>query len=80
MSSYLATLWIAWLTNKHIHHLNENAIVSLSNDYYMRKNWNTHYPQHKHYFLALSNTRVDIINNYDLDVLFQPYIFTDDRN
>ena len=74
MSSYSATLRIAWPTNKQIHHLNENAIVSLSNDYYMRKNWNTHYPQHKHYFLALNNTRVDIINNHDLDILFQPYI------
>ena len=75
MSFYPATFRIGLPTNKQIHPLNQNAIVSLSNDDITREKVETCITNNPStILLAPTNATVDIINNHVLDVLLESHI------
>ena len=58
--------------NKQIHRLNQNALVSLSNDDITEEKVKTNIFANPHtIFLAPTNSNVDIINNFVINVLFR---------
>ena len=58
--------------NKQIHRLNQNALVSLSNDDITEEKVKTNIFANPHtIFLAPTNSTVDIINNFVINVLFR---------
>ena len=58
--------------NKQIHRLNQNALVSLSNDNITEDKVKTNVFANPHTtFLAPTNSTVDIINNFVINVLFR---------
>ena len=58
--------------NKQIHRLNQNALVSLSNDDITEEKVKTNILANPHtIFLAPTNSTVDIINNFVINVLFR---------
>ena len=72
MSFYSATFRIGLPTNKQIHRLNQNAIVSLSNNDITREKVETCITNNPNtIFLAPTNATVDITNNHVLHVLFE---------
>ena len=74
MSFCLATFRIGLPTNKQIHRLNQNAIVSLSNDDITREKVETYITNNPNtIFLTPTNATVDIINNHVFDVLFESH-------
>ena len=62
---------MAYQQIKQIHRLNQNAIVSLSNDHITREKVEINITHNPHtIFLATTNPTVDVFNNYVLEVLF----------
>ena len=59
-------------TNKQIHRLNQNALVSLSNDEITEEKVKTNILPNPHkIFLAPTNSTVHMINNFVINVLFR---------
>ena len=71
-NSFLASFRMGFPRNKQIHRLNQNALVSLSNDYITEEKVKRNIFANPHtIFLAPSNSTVDIINNFVINVLFR---------
>ena len=70
--SFLASFRVGFPTNKQIHRLNQNALVSLSNDNITEEKVKINIFANPHtIFLAPTNLTVDIINNFAINVLFR---------
>ena len=70
--SSLTSLPMGLPTNKEIHKLNQNALVSLSNDHITQEKVKTNILTNLHtIFLVPTNSTVDIINNFVINLLFR---------
>ena len=74
MSFCFATFRIGLPTNKQIHRLNQNAIVSLSNDDITQEKVETCITNNPNTIVLIpTNATVDIINNHVFDVSFESH-------
>ena len=70
--SLLASFRVGLPINKQIHRLNQNALVSFSNDNITEDKVKTNIFVNPHtVFLAPTNSTVDIINNFAINILFR---------
>ena len=70
--SFLASFPMGLPTNKEINKLNQNALVSLSNEHITQEKVKTNILTNLHtIFLAPTNSTVDIINNFVINLLFR---------
>ena len=70
--SFLASFRMVFRTNKQIHRLNQNALVSHSNHEITQEKVKTNILRNPHtIFLAPTNSTVDKVNNFVINVLFR---------
>ena len=73
--SFLTSFRMGFPTNKQIHRLNQNALVSFSNDEITPEKVQTNIFTNPHTtFLAPTNSTVDKINNFVINTLFRDHL------